>query len=166
MLARRQAQVVSGLFSLAILAGACQHEPDGAAVDMQLFREATADGFTYYVGTPGITSPDGDSPHGPFRVRFNAIAQEALDSTGKLPAGGSFPEGAMIVKDVYEGADLVLYAIMKKDPSSPLAGNGWLWAELGTDGAVDFSAGKMGDGCISCHSSGLQRDLVRVFDLH
>lgn len=149
-----------------LLLAACQHEPDGAAVDGQLFREATADGFTYYVGTPGITAPDGASAHGPFRVRFNAIAQAALDSTGKLPPGSSFPEGAMIVKDIYEGSDLVLYAIMKKDPTSPLAGSGWLWAELGTDGAVDFSAGKMGDGCIGCHSEGLQRDLVRVFDLH
>lgn len=146
---------------------ACKHEVDGFATDMMLFNEARATDLVYYVNTPGITAPASESPHGSFRVRFNSIAAAALDTiTGELPEGGTFPEGSLIVKDVYEGGSLSLYAVMKKAAHDPLAGANWLWAEIHTDGAVAFSASKKGDGCISCHSSGQQRDLVRVFDLH
>lgn len=151
---------------LLLSAGACRHETDAAAVDAALFREAPAEGSIYYSGTPGITLPDDASPHGPFRVRFNSIAQTALDTTGRLPVDGEFPAGSVIVKDLYEGTSVHQYAVMKKDPDAPLAGSGWLWAELAPDGAVIFSASRRGDGCIPCHSQGLSRDLVRVFDLH
>ena len=53
------------------------------ADDNALFTLVGQSGYTYYVGTPGITAGTGNSPHGFERVRFNAIAQAALDSTGK-----------------------------------------------------------------------------------
>lgn len=149
-----------------VLMAACRHGTDGGLTDELLFNDARRSGFTYYTGTPGITAPAGDSPHGDFRVRFNPVALTALDSTGRLPEGASFPAGSVIVKDVYTGGAIALYAVMKKEPSDPLAGAGWLWGEYGTDGSVVFSAGGKGDGCIGCHESGEHRDLVRVFDLH
>lgn len=149
-----------------LLVAACRHEVDGSATDKQLFDEARVDTLVGYVNTPLITAAAGNSPHGSFRVRFNGIAAAALDSTGELPAGNSFPPGSLIVKDVYAGGSVNLFAIMKKAPGDPLAGEGWLWAEITTEGSVIFSAGKKGDGCIGCHSQEPHRDLVRLFDLH
>ena len=159
--------ILVSIIAIAASFQACKHEVDGAATDKILFNEARATDLIYYLNTPDITAPAGQSPHGDFRVRFNSIAAAALDTiTGELPVGATFPEGSLIVKDVYESGSLSLYAIMKKATHDPLAGASWLWAEVHTDGAVVFSASKKGDGCISCHSSGDHRDLVRVVDLH
>jgi len=101
-------------------------------------------------------------------VRFNAIAQAALDDTGKLPVGSSIPTGSIIVKEIYSSANgsIDLYAIMKKDPSSSVSVSGYQWAEFKPDGSTFFSTKKKGNGCISCHSSSPNRDLVRTVDLH
>ena len=136
--------------------------------DNALFALVGQSGYTYYVGTPGIAAGVGNSPHGFERVRFNSIAQAALDTTGKLPSGSSFPTGSVIVKEIYTSAtgSINLYAVMKKDPSSSVSGSGYQWAEFKTDGSASFSTGKKGAGCISCHSGSGNRDLVRTFDLH
>ena len=55
---------------------------------------------------------------------------------------------------------------MKKDPSSPVSGSDYQWAEFKPDGSATFSTGKKGDGCIFCHSGSTNRDLVGTFDLH
>lgn len=162
----RTSSILVTFTGLALVFSGCEHEVDGVATDRMLFNQAQGDAYTYYTGTPTITAPNGASPHGDFRVRFNPVAEFALDSTGKLPAGASFPDGSIIVKDVYSGGSLSLFAIMKKDATNALAGSGWLWAEIEPDGEVVFSAGKKGDGCIGCHMDGNDRDLVRVFDLH
>ena len=136
--------------------------------DNALFALIGQSGYAYYVGTPGITAGVGNSPHGFERVRFNATAKAALDTTGKLPSGSSFPTGSVIVKEIYTSAtgSLNLYAVMKKDPSSSVSGSGYQWAEFTPDGSATFSTGKKGNGCISCHSGSGNRDLVRTFDLH
>ena len=136
--------------------------------DNALFALVEQSGYTYYPGTPGITAGVGNSPHGFERVRFNATAQAVLDTTGKLPAGSSFPTGSVIVKEIYSSVtgSINLYAVMKKDPSSSVSGSGYQWAEFKTDGTALFSTEKKGDGCISCHSGSSNRDLVRTFDLH
>ncbi|CAN5537748.1 hypothetical protein BH11BAC2_BH11BAC2_03070 [soil metagenome] len=136
--------------------------------DKMLFSLVGESGYTYYVGTPSITPGVGNSPHGFERVRFNAIAQAALDATGKLPVGSTFPTGSVIVKEIYSSATGVInqYAVMKKDPSSSVAGNGYEWAEFNPDGSNTFTTGNKGVGCISCHSGAGNRDLVRTFDLH
>lgn len=161
----RKIIVVVSAMACIVLSG-CKHEVDGGFADRLLYEAAIDTGSVYYINTPTITQPAGNSPHGTFRVRFNATAAAALDSTGKLPSGGSFPVGSVVVKDVYLNGVLDLYAVMKKMPSDPVAGAGWLWNEVRPDGTVVFSAGRMGDGCIGCHSGGTNRDLVRVFDLY
>ena len=146
----------------------CKKDSTSPADDKALFALVGQSGYTYYVGTSGITAGTGNSPHGFERVRFNATAKAELDTTGKLPAGSSFPTGSVIVKEIYSSAtgSINLYAVMKKDPSSSVSGSGYQWAEFKTDGSASFSTGKKGDGCISCHSSSTNRDLVRTFDLH
>ncbi len=137
--------------------------------DEQLFTEiSTLTGYTYYVGTPDITAALGGSPHGFERVRFNAIAQAALDGTGKLPVGGTFPEGSVIVKNIYASATgpLTMMAVMKKASTNSSSGSNYLWAEFKLNGENVYSSALQGAGCVSCHSAPDNRDLVRTFDLH
>jgi len=145
----------------------CKKEEEATGPDKELYDEATASyGFSYYVNTPNITASSMSSAHTPFmRVRFNSIAQSALDSTGKLPHGSSFPNGSLIVKELYDTqtGPLALYAIMKKDSSDANARANWLWAEIEPDMTVLVSVSKKGSGCTGCHSAG--RDYTRIFDL-
>ncbi len=151
---------------LLMFAQSCKKEEE--AYDVSLWNEINESGYTYYTGTPGITAAVGNSPHGFERVKFNGIAQQALGPDGKLPAGSTFPDGAVIVKEIFTDANgtIELYAVMKKNPSSPVAGSGYEWAEFSPDGSVTFSTEKKGNGCISCHSGNPNRDLVLTFDLH
>ena len=158
------------IISMIVIIQSCKKDKnETTSTDTDLYNAINStSGYTYYVGTPGITAGVGNSPHGFERVRFNATAQAALDSTGKLPAGASFPTGSIIVKEIYSSAtgSKNLYAVMKKDAGHSSAGSGYLWAEFKTDGSASFSTSKKGDGCISCHSGSTNRDLVRTFDLH
>ncbi len=157
------------LFAIVTSVQSCKKDNEDTSTDTDLFNEtSSASGYTYYIGSPGITAGFGNSPHGFERVRFNSIAQAVLDSTGKLPSGASFPTGSIIVKEIYSSAtgSINLLAIMKKDPDNGNSGNGYLWAEIKPDASVAFSTSKKGDGCISCHSGSPNRDLIRTFDLH
>jgi hypothetical protein len=60
----------------------------------------------------------------------------------------------------------VIYAVIFKDSTNPLSGNGWLWAEFHPDGTPAFSVTNKGSGCIGCHSldQGLRHDHVRTFE--
>lgn len=147
----------------------CKKDAKDTETDKRLYNEAkdSAD-FTYYIGTPGITAGVGNTAHGFERVRFNATAQAALDASGKLPAGSKFPDGSIIVKEIYTSANGSIdhLAVMKKEAGNESTESGYLWAEFNTDGSTKFSTSKNGDGCISCHSGSLNRDLIRTFDLH
>ena len=133
--------------------------------DVDLFNKVIQGGYIYYQGG-AILNPASPSPHGNFKLRFNATAFAALDTSGELPAGNSFPTGSVLVKELYNGGTLTQYAVINKDPANPNAGSGWVWAEFNTSGTAVFSTANKGDGCISCHSGSPARDLVKTFDLH
>lgn len=135
--------------------------------DIELFEESSAtSGYTYYNQDATIRTSSNPSAHNPyFRVRFNSVANTALTDNGKLPQGGSFPDGSIVVKELYDSptGGIKLYAIMKKE-DHPDAGAGWLWAEYEDDGKVVYSVSNGGDGCTGCHSAD-DRDYVRIFEL-
>src|SRR6185369_163066 len=148
------------LFAIIVVQQSCTTDKESLSTDVNLYQEiGRSNGYRYYAGTPGITTRVGNSPHGFERVRFNATAQAALDSTGKLPPGTSFPSGSIIVKEIYTSAtgSINQYAVMKKDPGNSSSGSGYLWAEFKTDGSASFSTSKKGNGCISCHSGSVNR---------
>ena len=101
-----------------------------------------------------------------FKVRMNAKARSVLGADGKLPVGSVFPEGSIVVKDLYNtvGGARQLVAIMRKESANPYAKEGWLWAEMQADGGAYVSAKDKGVLCTGCHSSN-DRDFVRTFDL-
>lgn len=135
------------------------------ATDESLFDEVSDAGYTYYQSGNTIAAAP-QSPHGTFRLRFNATAFQALDVNGELPANGGFPSGSVIVKEVYVNSNLNILAVMKKAPTDINAGSGWLWAEYRLDGTPAIGIGGRGASCIGCHDDAPNRDLVRTFDLH
>ena len=146
----------------------CNKNEKATGPDLELYNEATAStGFTFYQDNPAILTSSNPSAHNDFmRVKFNAIAKSALGLDGRLPVGASFPNGSLIVKELYDNqsGSIALYAVMKKDSTNPSAGVNWLWAEFNPDATVAFSVTENGSGCIGCHSTN-SRDYSRVFNL-
>lgn len=134
--------------------------------EQDLYEEvSTTSGYTYYQNGD-ILSAAGSSPHGSFKLRFNSTAKSVLDTANELPIGSSFPDGSIIVKEVYSGSSLTLYAIMKKNESSKFAGSKWEWVEYDSNGKTKYSLTKKGEGCVGCHSTSANRDLTLTFGLH
>lgn len=150
-------------------------------LDSELLALAREPGFEFYRGSDArlpFTSRGGG--HGGYiRVRFNRIALSALGSDGKLPEGSAFPEGAVIVKELY--ADLsgpqAGQAIIRKSLAAPNATADWVWAEYDPSDAPLPGASAIAKGlsCVGCHSLTAEtspvpgdsgnRDLVRTFGL-
>jgi hypothetical protein len=152
-------------FCMFIALQSCKKDKENVDANQALYAETIASGYQYY-RNGDILSGVSPSPHGSFKLRFNSVAFAALDSTGELPVGGSFPNGSIIVKEILNGSNINLYAVMKKDPSNENAGSGWVWAEYNTSGSTVYGIGEKGGGCISCHSGSGNRDLVMTFHLH
>lgn len=132
-----------------------------------IFDETTSNTLYFYKGKDSIYSPKGTSPHGYFKLKFNKTAFEALGADGKLPQGQTFPEGSLVVKEVYNSNNqMTLYAVMKKNRKSKFASHKWVWAEYAPNGDVVISISREGKDCVDCHTGGSPRDLVLSFDLH
>jgi hypothetical protein len=136
--------------------------PEGVTSDEELYGLAKDSALHYYKNDTNTLGPAGNSPHGTFKVKFNSVAKAALDSTGELPIGSTFPENSLIVKFATSGHIAVMY----KRPASPHAANNWLWSEYDNSGSTIVSVYKSGTSCTSCHSGSGHRDYVRLFDLH
>ncbi len=113
--------------------------------------------FVYYKNAPTTVYSGTSGPHGSFKLRFNKIAATALTDNGKLPVGGKFPDGSLIVKDIQSSG---LVALMYKKSGT------WLWSEINADGSTLFSVNKDATVCTSCHSQPGQRDLVVSFNFY
>lgn len=157
--------IITFILTSIIIIQSCKKDKTDTDQENSLYSEITTSGYTYYK-SGNLLSGVSPSPHGSFKLRFNTTALAALDSTGELPIGSSFPTGSIIVKDIFNGSNISLYAVMKKDPSNKNAGSGWIWAEFNPDGSVFFNTNKKGSSCTGCHSGSPSRDLTRTFDLH
>ncbi len=132
-----------------------------------IFDETTNGTLYFYKSKDTIYAPKGTSPHGNFKLKFNQTAFDALGPDGKLPLGETFPEGSLIVKEVYNSAgEKTLYAVMKKDRKSKFASHKWLWAEYELNGDAKIGINREGKDCVDCHTGGSPRDLTLSFDLH
>lgn len=142
------------------------------ATDAELIDLITrVEPYGNYLLFPGVDSVvagglAGSDAHRPMvRVSMNQRAFRALDG-GSLPDGGAFPDGSVVVKEIRDGTETTLLAVMFRDRRNPLSGQGWLWAEYTPQGAVFVSLKNRGAGCTSCHARerGLRNDLVRTFE--
>jgi hypothetical protein len=132
----------------------------------RLYAEVNDNNFVYYKGEDKVLSPKGSSPHGDFKLRFNNIALAALDSTGKLPLGASFPDGSIVLKEIIKDGKVDAYYPMKKGQNNGNAAKGWLWYAFEKGGKEKIKLSDKGKDCVSCHSAGGNRDYTFSFDLH
>lgn len=133
---------------------ACKKEATGT--DKELYEMAKASsGFTWYNNSDALLNKSAGSGHPqPFlRTRYNSVASSILDTAGKVQVGATFPEGSLIVKELYSNSNtLARYAILYKMAASADAdARGWVWGYVNSDGTVAESSSKKGSACISCH---------------
>lgn len=140
----------------------CKKEKEDIGTDKELYKMSkTVSDFVWYNHSSNLLNKSSGSAHPyPFlRTRYNSIASSKLDSDGKIMTGATFPEGSLIVKELYENAStLGRYAILyKKSGSVNADANGWVWGYIDADGKIAESASKKGSSCINCH---LQTDNI------
>jgi hypothetical protein len=100
-------------------------------IDSNLYAqsESASQLFVAYQNKDTIRASGSASGHSPFfKVRMNDKARSVLGADGKLPVGALFPEGSLIVKDLYNSVagDRQLVAIMRKESANPSSNGGWL----------------------------------------
>jgi hypothetical protein len=147
------------LTSVVVLAGAigCRHEREEFAVDQELYRRALGtEASIWYKFDDALLPRSSQSGHGEafLRTRYNAPAATVLDSMGKVIPGSTFPNGALIVKELWPDASgLGTYAVMLKRPTDRGAdADGWVWGYIRSNGMVRESAIDQGAACRGCHS--------------
>jgi hypothetical protein len=148
---------VSFIISVLLLTFSCKKEPKG--IDGELFSLSEEDaGFVWYKNSDAFLDKSSGSGHNfPFlRTRFNAAAATQLDASGKIVDNAVFPEGSVVVKELYNSSnELERYATLYKKSDSEFAdANGWVWGYIEKNGKVVESAELKGASCIGCHSQG------------
>jgi len=148
------------VFSIAF--SSCNKEEEADMTDKELFDMAKVTvGSTWYKNSSALLNKSAGSGHSqPFlRTRYDDIASLKLSSNGKIIAGSSFPEGSLIVKELYTDAStLDQYAILYKQTGHKNAdAKGWVWGYMKADGTVLYPSSNKGADCNSCH---LQADNI------
>ena len=98
---------------------------------------------------------EGTEPHGMLLTTYlNPAALDALTS-----GAGSMPAGAIIVKENYmpDGTLAAITTMFKVAEYNAEAGD-WFWLKHGPDGTIEVEG--RGAGCIACHSTRSDNDLV------
>lgn len=140
----------------------CKKEEEATGIDREMFDLAQASsGFTYYKNSNALLSSSSGSGHSEdfLKTKYNAIAATMLDANGKIIPSSVFPEGSLIVKELYENSTTIgRYAILYKQSTNENAdANGWVWGYINADASVAAPASDKGSACISCH---LQADNI------
>jgi hypothetical protein len=144
------------LISSLIVWNACKHEPK-EGIEHEMFEAGRkSEGFTWYKFNSQIIPSSELSGHSDpdQRTRYNSIAAAMLDANGKVMEGITFPEGSLIVKELYKNnGNLNTYAMMFKKPSAAEAdAAGWVWGYFDEKGSPRASASEKGAQCRGCHN--------------
>ena len=136
--------------------GSCEHEADEDPLDAQLLELAKeTEGYTWYKGSDTLLPKSSGSGHtqASLRTRFNTIASTRLDTNGKVIPGTVFPNGSVIVKELFDNpTTLAQYALLFKKPDHPYAdAGGWVWGYVRPNGEVREPARNKGTACRGCH---------------
>lgn len=140
-----------------LLFTSCKKDKAADGIDKELFDLAkVTTGFVWYKNSDTLLEKSAGSSHAePFlRTRYNALAATQLDSMGKVKSDAVFPDGSVVVKELFDNATTIgRYAVLYKKAASESAdANGWVWGYIKSDGTVTESATKKGSSCINCHS--------------
>ena len=142
-------------FVLSLVIISCKKTPKG--IDGEIFElsEETV-GFVWYKNSEAFLPKSSGSGHDfPFlKTRFNSIASTQLDNNRKVIDTAVFPEGSVIVKELFDDKEkFKRYASLWKNSASPYAdSDGWVWGYIDAKGKVIESAENKGVSCIGCHN--------------
>ena len=113
-------------------------------------------GFTWFKNSNSLIFKSNGSGHSqPFlKTRYNSFAKSVLNTNGTIVPGSKFPEGSLIVKELFKDSiEITRYAVLFKKSVDPNAdSNGWIWGYVNSDASVAVSATNKGISCINCHS--------------
>lgn len=142
------------IFGLMVVS--CTKDSTPSEADAELYGKAkNSTGFTYYKNSSQLLSKSSGTGHAfpLLRTKYNDLAATILDSNGKIIEGSLFPEGSLIVKELYDDATtLGRYAILLKNSTSVNAdAKGWVWGYINANGQVAEPTSKKGSSCINCH---------------
>jgi hypothetical protein len=101
------------------------------------------------------------------RTRYNSVAAQMLDASGKVKSGAVFAEGSIITKELINADRTTVngYALLIKRKADPNAdADGWVWGYVTGTGAERHPLTSKGNGCIGCHSIAghIDRTLMNV----
>ncbi len=155
MITKQISILVLSFFAILCTLNSCTKKP-AVGIDLQLYLMAKDTvGFVWFRHSDSLLHKSEGSTHSQplIRTRFNAIAASKLDSNGMIIPGSVFPDGSLIVKEMFDKTrTLKTYTTLYKDPSNEIADNkGWLWGAVGVDGTVEITAYRKGSACIDCH---------------
>ncbi len=150
--------VITVVISLVIMFQfpACKNDPpDG--IDKVLYDMGRkTDGYTWYKNSSAQLDKSDLSGHAEpkQRTRYNSIAAAVLDSNYKIKDEAVFPEGSLVVKELYNASgNLSTLAMLYKKPSQAESdADGWVWGYFEENGDVKSAASEKGASCRSCHS--------------
>lgn len=141
-----------------IIASSCSKEkPTATGIDAQMYAIAqNLSGFSWYKNSDTLLTTSSGSGHNFsfLRTRYNVAAASRLDANGMVVNGAVFPEGSMVVKELYDNDKVFKrYAILYKQSGNENAdANGWIWGYINSDKTVADLASNKGSSCISCHT--------------
>jgi hypothetical protein len=135
---------------------ACKHEETEDSADAELLELAKdTEDNTWYKESDALLPRSAGSGHAQalLRTRFNSIAATVLDTNGQVLPDTTFPNGSVIVKELFDDAStLAQYAILFKKPSHPYAdADGWVWGYVRPNGEVREPSRNKGSACRNCH---------------
>ncbi|MES2622223.1 MAG: cytochrome P460 family protein [Bacteroidota bacterium] len=140
-------------YSLTI--NSCSKKP-ATGIDRKLYNMAKdTSGFTWYKLSDTLLPKSENSAHAfsLIRTRFNSLAASRLNVFGTVINGVTFPDGALIVKEMCdkEGKTRVYTMLYKEEGNEYADEKGWLWNAVSAEGNTEISAIKKGKDCIDCH---------------
>ncbi|MBK7946161.1 MAG: cytochrome P460 family protein [Flavobacteriales bacterium] len=156
MNSRKLLAIIAIIGTLAAL-HACKHESDDSPTDLELLnRSRGPEAAVWYKFSNALLPRSSGSGHfeSLLRTRFNSVAAAQLDTLGKVEEGTVFPEGSLIVKELWPNASgLGTYAVMLKRSGDAAADeNGWVWGYIRDNGEVRQTAVNRGAACKGCHA--------------
>jgi hypothetical protein len=120
--------------------------PDELPVESRsdFFEELTRSGYALWATAPSYEElQPSQGPHGDeVQIFLDPSAEMALEQRAE-----EWPEGAVIVKDIYREGELVQIAAMKKTDDA------WYWGEWDSGGTT-IAEGQAIEECEGCHAAG------------
>lgn len=119
---------------------------------------ASSRGFVWYKNSTELLPRSRGSGHleSFLRTRYNTIAAQSLDATGRVKPGATFANGSIIVMELFEANRITIssYVLMAKQENDANADStGWVWGFVTGSGAIRQSVRSKGAMCIGCHST-------------